>query len=129
MPTLYNLSGQGPAASTTQVSEPQLGLEEKVEDTRRALAGGLIAILGLTILACLLLYYVAVDDATTASVTSSSPANATTSTTAATSSVDQATDTAQVLATAFLTPIIGLVGTALGFYFGGGGRGSGGTSS
>jgi hypothetical protein len=106
-----------------------LGLEAKVEDTRRVIAGGLIVILGLTIMVCLYLYYIAVNDATTASVTSSSPANATTSTTAVTSSVDQATDTAQVLASAFLTPIVGLVGTALGFYFGGGGRSNGRTSS
>jgi hypothetical protein len=126
MPSIYNVSDQGPGTSATQVSEPQLGLEAKEEDTRRVIAAGLIVILGLTLMVCLYLYYIAVNaDATAASVAPGSPANA--SSAAATSNLDQAKDSAQVLASSFLTPIVGLVGTALGFYFGG--RSRGGTSS
>lgn len=112
----YNLSQfQRAGDSRREASEPSLTPEAIREDARRTIALALLAILTGTLIASFAL---------TAWMASGGPdAAGQGAASAAASASDRVQDVAQTLASAFLTPVVGLIGAAIGFYYGGSGDG------
>jgi hypothetical protein len=111
----YNLlQFQRAGDSRREASEPSLTPEAIREDARRTIALALVAILtGTLILSFALTAWMASDAPDAAGQGAASAAGAS----------DTVQDVAQTLASAFLTPVVGLIGAAMGFYYGGSGDG------
>ena len=121
-PLDWNVREQDP--NPTLVSNPSL-IALIREDARRRIAYFLLWILAGTLLASFIITLLLTFWAPDLCDRAASGGGGAAGKSAAANPSDTAQEVVQALASAFLTPVVGLIGAAVGFYFGGGSNGQG----